>query len=564
MCAELVSLARCAINAQNTQPVAVHKGHLLDRSQFSVDVAEQAASLRQLPVQHYALYYESAYPFAVSLFALLHVGKSVWIPGNNRPGTAEKLTQQGCCLLGEWQGQELLPECSENHHFELFPLDLHSATITIFTSGSSGQPKAISKSLWQLQREIETLEQQWGQWLEQSRVLATVSHQHIYGLLFRLLWPLASGRCFYSQLYLSPEPLMNATAGSPSYWVASPAQLKRLDELTAWEKIGRLTAIFSSGGALGKDVAEQIQQRCGQKIMEIYGSSETGGIAWRIQPDDELWTPFPAIKLQTTEDGRFQLRSPYLADQTTFMLDDKIELQDDGRFVLTGRSDRIVKVEEKRLSLDELEQTLNQSGWVVQSYTLLLTNKRDRIGAVVVLTETGKEHLRQHGRGMMIKQLRKLLMDYFESLVLPRKWLFMQSMPVSAQGKIDSDLLLQLLTLDLEKFPQIQYAMLQRNQAELQVRIQERLVYFNGHFPQQPVLPGVTQLAWVETYGRLLFGIELPFLRMEVIKFKNIIRPGDKVSIHLHWKTETGKLYFELNSATDSHSSGRMVYGVMT
>jgi 3-hydroxymyristoyl/3-hydroxydecanoyl-(acyl carrier protein) dehydratase len=95
----------------------------------------------------------------------------------------------------------------------------------------------------------------------------------------------------------------------------------------------------------------------------------------------------------------------------------------------------------------------------------------------------------------------------------------------------------------------------------LALRVQPELVYFNGHFPQQPILPGVTQLAWVEHYGRLFFAIGQPFLTMEVIKFKKIIRPDALITMTLEWRADSGKLYFDLHSATESHSSGRLVYG---
>ena len=54
------------------------------------------------PFQRYALFTEDAYPFAVLLFALFHAGKEVWIPGNNRPGTAQQLQQLDCQLIGDW------------------------------------------------------------------------------------------------------------------------------------------------------------------------------------------------------------------------------------------------------------------------------------------------------------------------------------------------------------------------------------------------------------------------------------------------------------------------------
>ena len=442
--------------------------------------------------------------------------------------------------------------------------------MTLFTSGSSGQAKAITKSLQQLQTEIETLENYWGQQLGQADVLSTVSHQHIYGLLFRVLWPLTSGRCFYSEMYLSPEPLLKVSNTLSAYWVASPAQLKRLDELTPWQDISHLLAIFSSGGMLPTESAKQIYKCSNHKVLEIYGSTETGGIAWRQSVDDELWQSFDGINISVDDEGISRLTSPLMErssierlsiEQAPFILDDRIQLAKNGHFALLGRLDRIVKVEEKRLSLDQLEQTLNAFDWIQQSYTLLLADKRDKIAAVLVLTETGKAFLQQQGRGELIKTLRKQLMQGFESVVLPRKWLFIQSLPLTVQGKINRELLVQLLSQDTTRFPQILVCDYQDEAVDLQLRVPPGLVYFSGHFPEQPILPGVTQLAWVEQFGKLFFNIGLPFLRMEVIKFKKIIRPGDIIQMKLHWKADSNKLYFELNSVSDSHSSGRMVYG---
>ena len=579
MCAKLTPLSHCALNSDPQHAIAVYAGGRIDSTRFNTDVSTLASTFLNLNAQQFALYYEQAYPFCVSLFALLHSHKKVWIAANNTELSADKLSDQGCLLLGDWKGREVSVEPHKANslklgflNFEsldLKPLNLDKDSVTLFTSGSSGQAKAITKSLQQLQTEIETLENYWGQHLGQADVLATVSHQHIYGLLFRVLWPLASGRCFHSEMYLSPEPLLKVANTLSAYWVASPAQLKRLDALTPWQDMARLLAIFSSGGVLPIDAAIQIYNRCSHKVLEIYGSTETGGIAWRQCVDDELWELFDGINISVDDEGVSRLTSPYLKEhlieRAPFILDDKIQLAENGRFALFGRLDRIVKVEEKRLSLDELEQTLNASDWIQQSYTLLLAEliaeKRDKIGAVLVLTEAGKAFLQQQGRTELIKALRKQLMQGFENVVLPRKWLFIQALPLTAQGKINRELLLQLLFQDSTHSPQILFCDYQDVAVELQLRVPPGLVYFSGHFPEQPILPGVTQLAWVEQFGKLFFNIALPFLRMEVIKFKKIIRPGDIIQMNLNWKAESKKLYFELRSVSDSHSSGRMVYG---
>ena len=565
MCAKLTPLSHCALNSDPQHAVAVYAGARIDSTRFNADVSALASAFLNLKAEQFALYYEQAYPFCVSLFALLHSHKKVWIAANNTERSADKLSEQGCLLVGDWKGREVSVEQNNANNLKLEPLSLDKDSVTLFTSGSSGQAKAITKSLQQLQTEIETLENYWGQQLGQADVLATVSHQHIYGLLFRVLWPLASGRCFHSEMYLSPEPLLKVANTLSAYWVASPAQLKRLDVLTPWQDISRLLAIFSSGGVLPAEAAIQIHNCCNHKVLEIYGSTETGGIAWRQSVDDELWESFDGINISVDDEGVSRLTSPYLMDQKSYILDDRIQLAENGRFVLLGRLDRIVKVEEKRLSLDELEQTLNATDWIEQSYTLLLAElieeKRDKIAAVLVLTESGKAFLQQQGRAELIKVLRKQLMQGFESVVLPRKWLFMQSLPLTVQGKVKRELLFHLLSQDTTRFPQLLLCDYQDEAVELQLRVPPDLVYFSGHFPEQPILPGVTQLAWVEQFGKLFFNITLPFLRMEVIKFKKIIRPGDIIQMKLNWKADSNKLYFELSSVNESHSSGRMVYG---
>jgi len=553
-------LSDCALTSSRQNPIAIFNGKLIEQQQFHFDVCQLAASFSKSPHQSFALYYEEAYSFCVSLFALLHSQKQVLIAANNKAVTAKQLIKQGCLLLGDWEGKQTSIVVNESTDFELTALDLNNSIVTIFTSGSSGQAKQINKTLLQFQNEIEVLERYWGESLADAQVMATVSHQHIYGLLFRVLWPLSAGRCFYSEMFLSPEPLFKMAAAVSACWVASPAQLKRLDELSSWESLAQFKAIFSSGGVLSMETAAEIFQNSQHKVIEVYGSSETGGIAWRKNVNDPFWTLFEGIKITSDSAGQSYLSSPYLETPNPYKMDDKIKIQGRNQFELLGRLDRIVKVEEKRLSLDELEQALDNCEWIQQSYTLL-PPKKNRVAAVLVLSPVGQNYIQQQGRATFIKQLRKQLMNQFETVVLPKKWLFMTSLPMTAQAKVNRQLLTELLSLDPLCMPQILSCHYQQQTVELECRVPSQLIYFKGHFPEQPVLPGVTQLAWAEKIAALFFNINAPFLRMEVIKFKKIIHPGAVVKISLSWQSESGKLYFDISSTAETHSSGRMVYG---
>lgn len=558
---EAISLAHCltAPRPSNTA-IACHRGHYYRFNQFHAAVGYWVNRLRSEPFQRYALYTEDAYPFAVLLFALFHADKEAWIPGNNRPGTAQQLQQQECRLLGDWETGKPFDYGLKIPGYAdvlLAPLNLETTRLVIFTSGSTGHPKPIEKRLIQFQLETAVLEKRWGEQLDKAEALSTVSHQHIYGLLFRVFWPLSAGRCFHSHIFFNPETLINNSRHA-AYWIASPAHLKRLDQQSPWDGIAGLNAIFSSGGALQQSAAQQIKACSGQAVIEIFGSSETGGIAWRQQ--DEAWRLFEDMDLQSI-DGRWRLHSPFLKDESV-QLDDQITMQADGKFILHGRLDRIVKLEEKRLSLTAMEQRLLESPWVMDAYTIMISRlNRDVVAAVVALNQDGLQMLETQGRKALIQHLRATLSQWFDNVVLPRKWVFSNTIPLTAQGKIDKPLLMQLVDADNNKLPQVLGFEITEGGVELAVKVCEDLLYFPDHFAGYPILPGVVQIAWVEHFGKLFFAINTLFSHMEVIKFVKVIQPGNRLKLTLTWKSDACKLYFSFSSELGVHSSGRMVYG---
>jgi 3-hydroxymyristoyl/3-hydroxydecanoyl-(acyl carrier protein) dehydratase len=564
---DLITLAGCiAACGRDSSPAALHRGLLYRRDQFAAAAGQWAAVLRQGSTRRYALYTQDAYPFAVGLFALLHADKEIWIPGNNLPETAKQLQQEGCRLLGDWPESDSFDpdaasaEASEGVVSEVLDPDL--PRIMLYTSGSSGQPKAVPKTLRQLQAEVETLENLWGNTLGNACVAGTVSHQHIYGLLFRVLWPLAVRRCFHSAMALSPEMLLSGGGPARLCWIASPGHLKRLDERSPWREIAGLAAIFSSGGPLPAEAAAQILDSTGRSVIEVYGSTETGGIAWReaAGQSDAPWQPFAGIEIEW-RGGRPHLYSPYLNDREGLALDDRLTPLEDGRLLLHGRQDRIVKIEEKRLSLTALERRLQETPWISEAYALVLARHRDVIAIAAVLSECGQERLQAEGRNAFIRQLKSLLADSFDAVALPRKWLFVNALPLTAQGKVDRELLTSIMNTDTRLLPRMLAAETDAAGVRLTLRVPKELAYFGDHFPAFPLLPGVVQIGWAEYFSKLFFPIRLPFSHLEMIKFSQMIRPDDELLLSLEWRENQHKLHFQYSAGTQACSSGRLVYG---
>jgi acyl-coenzyme A synthetase/AMP-(fatty) acid ligase len=318
--------------------------------------------------------------------------------------------------------------------------------LALYTSGSSGAPKRVDKTLAQLDRELENLHALWGGVLAQASVLSTVPHHHIYGLLFRLLLPLAAGRPADEATSADPVELRAAAARRGRHvLVSTPAHLSRFPELLALAQWHRPEMIFSSGGPLAAPTAALYRAAFGAAPVEVFGSTETGGVAWRQRDGgahEEVWQTFPGISVGSDADGALLLDSAYLPTRS-WRMDDGATLLGDGRFVLLGRLDRVVKVEGKRLSLPELEQRLQSHEWVASAYAVPLPAPQ-RLGAVLVPTRDGAAALERLGARAFGQALRRHLAPHFDETLLPKRFRFVKELPVSERGKVVSQELVQL------------------------------------------------------------------------------------------------------------------------
>jgi acyl-coenzyme A synthetase/AMP-(fatty) acid ligase len=147
-----------------------------------------------------------------------------------------------------------------------------------------------------------------------------------------------------------------------------------------------------------------------------------------------VWTPFPGIVVSLGTDGALHLASPYL-EEPDWRMDDAAELLADGRFVLRGRLDRVVKVEGTRLSLPQLEQLLAAHEWVSAACAVRLPGPQ-RVGVAIVPSAAGAAALRCDGQRALREALRRHLAPKLEASVLPRSFRFVDALPFDERGKL--------------------------------------------------------------------------------------------------------------------------------
>lgn len=411
---------------------------MISVAHWLADVAAAVSFLNTQQGQNALLYNDNFYSFSVWFIALAMVEKSVFLPPNSQPETLAQIKQHV-----HFECPQTVPhreQVQADHEVRLSA----ETTVVFFTSGSTGQPKLVEKKLKQLWLEAQQLESVFGAGrVKPTMFAATVPVNHIYGLLFRLLWPLCSGQPMLVPTIEYNEELFHLDPQQPCCLISSPSHITRF---TALERLAahRLD-IFSSGAPLPAITAKRLQNGLGQAPIEIFGSTETGGIAWRKNPCGQAsWQLFPGIRTQLGPEQRLMIQSPYLTGEGWWQTEDRVEFVADSQFILKGRADRIVKVSEKRVSLPEMERWCEQCPWLGEARLILLADKRPTLALVAVLNSAGNALLADKGKLAVNNIIREYLLQRFDRVVLPRKFRYVVSLPYDARGKLTERKLTEL------------------------------------------------------------------------------------------------------------------------
>ena len=447
--------------------------------QFSADIHDTRQVIRQTDADSVLLFHQSSYQFSVGFFALALEGRHIVMPPNAQQQTLMHIATQCQATLGDIKVDGLdainvalidTPLVSTKRIAEhdvtavqsqllqdraaLFtPLDCQ---ITFFTSGSTGQHKPIVKLFSQLNCEVDVLINTFTARLDASQLLlSTVSHQHIYGLLFKLLLPLKSGLAIVNDTFEYPEHISQLLVEElgkelneeltnddtlTALLISSPAHLKRLslDNVLMVNK-AQLQGVFSSGGPLPFEIAKTLFKQLSQAPIEVFGSTETGGIAWRQcqESSPSAWRVFPDISYRVMpETAQLVLTSPYIND-ANYVTEDRVQRIDDQHFEMLGRADRTVKHEEKRINLDHMERCLQQHPLVNEVRVIVFDGvKKQVLATVIELTSEGLTILTTQNKKSLNDSFKQHLLGEFERICLPKKWRYPAQMPFNSQGKL--------------------------------------------------------------------------------------------------------------------------------
>ncbi len=313
------------------------------------------------------------------------------------------------------------------------PFEDEDFLMMFFTSGSTGMPVGALKTRENLEAEVESLSKLFSQY-EINKLVVTVPFLHIYGLLLGLLYPLHHGIDIVFKEHFLPHDLLEEI-DAHCMVVTTPLYIKALTKLEQPKKLNR-SLFVSSTAPLDEQTAQQFIERYDTHLIQLFGSTETGGIAYKADLD-RLWTPMSGVKVTVNEKSELLVSSPFVSrvlyEEGIRRLDgpfetfDYIEMEGE-RFRLLGRSSKILKMAGKRYSTVQIESVLEETEGIRKALVFVSTAPDSLRGELLDITI-------ESDRPFSIREIRRIIRQHFSTLNFAIELKRVSSIPLTQTGK---------------------------------------------------------------------------------------------------------------------------------
>ena len=387
---------------------------------------------------------DDRYRFLVGFAAALVRVQTTLLPPSRAPHALAQIAREygnSYCLVDGTEKVEQLPSYqipkgtwSPTYTAKVPQIPIDHPAVVAFTSGSTGSPHPNSKTWGSLVAVARSTGTRLGlKTSDHMTVVATVPHQHMYGLETSIMLPIQHGMAFHVGRPLFPEDVRSALAEvpSPRILVTTPLHIKAC--VTACTRLPPVELILSATAPLPSSLAKQAETLFQTSVYEVYGFTEAGSLATRRTIAGDTWHVLDGITLRQESD-RCYLQAPYLVEPVPFP--DLVSLQGPHQFVLHGRGTDLVNIGGHRGSLSDLNQKLNEIEGV-QDGVFFLPDETGtsvtRLIAFVVAPGKAAEHI--------LSALRTVIDPVF----LPRPLHLVPNLPRNETGKLTREALLGLL-----------------------------------------------------------------------------------------------------------------------
>lgn len=301
-------------------------------------------------------------------------------------------------------------------------LDHASHRLTFRTSGSSGAPKPCTHGLASLQQEVDFLA---AMFEGRQRLFSAVPSHHIYGFLFTVLlparWP---DVVVHDVRRMTPQALAallvpgDLLVSHPAHWALLARHAGRLPPGV----VG-----VSSTAPCPAAVASALSDQGLQRLVQVYGSSETAGIGWRDGPVDP-YRLMPHWSRPAGDGSHLQRRQPD-GSQVEQDVQDRLDWCGDAQFHVAGRRDEAVQVGGVNVFPERVRQVLLAHPHVKEAAVRRMTPEEGERLKAFVVPRDGVD------RQAMPQALDSWVARHLTAPERPRAYAIGDCLPLNAQGK---------------------------------------------------------------------------------------------------------------------------------
>lgn len=540
---------------------AWRRGEAVTAGRLLADVHRTAAGLPDRG--HMLNLCADRYRFAVALLAAISRGQTTLLPPVATPALVRAMrdfapdayfvSDDGSTQVDLPRAPLALGEPGDPESSDVPLVDAALVAAIVFTSGSTGDPQPHAKRWGSLARNIGAEALRLGIAGPGHAILGTVPPQHMFGFESTVLLPLFSGAALTAERLFYPADIDSAIERVPPARTlfTTPFHLRN------WLDAGagaRLETIVSATAPLSEALAREVEARTHATLLEIYGCTETGQIATRRPSASREWQALDGVRLHG-HDGRVWASGGHIDEPTA--LSDTIEVVagDEGRFLLHGRAADMVNIAGKRNSLAHLNHQLATIPGVADGvFHFPEPDEPEGIARLMAFVVAP---------GLTPAAILAALRERIDPVFLPRPLVMLQSLPRRDTGKLSLEDLRGLAAKARatgDEGPAMAIAAQGEKGApkgEKRLAIDACHPAFEGHFPGQPILPGVVLLGWAAGALGAALGRPVPPCEIAAAKFLQPVRPGTALLIR-HVRQPGGAWHFEILAGEATVASGTL------
>jgi malonyl-CoA/methylmalonyl-CoA synthetase len=325
-------------------------------------------------------------------------------------------------------------------------VDSGDPALLSYTSGTTGRPKGALLSHGNLLSSAEAILIAW-RWTAEDRLILCLPLFHMHGLGVGVHGTLLAGASAILQDRFDVESMLTAAAGDATMFFGVPTMYTRLAEADGAERLGNLRLCVSGSAPLSPEMHRRIEQRCGQRILERYGMTETVMLVSNPYDGERragaVGFPFPGVELRLAADNdEIEVRGPNVfagyfdrpdatAESFTedgwFRTGDIGAVDDDGYVSIVGRAKELIISGGYNVYPREIEDLLRAQPGVVDA--AVVGTPSDEWGEVVTAFLEAADGI---DVGAVVAAAARELAPYKKPRIVHR----VDALPRNAMGKV--------------------------------------------------------------------------------------------------------------------------------